>query len=73
MRRKRDSMKNISIYISTLLGIGYFPIAPGTAGSAVAVIVYFLLPDIWSVGLQNNLIVLFCLIVLSLIFSDIYF
>lgn len=60
-------MKKISVYISTLLGIGYFPIAPGTAGSAVAAIVFFLMPDVWSVGLQNNLIVLFCLIVLSLI------
>ncbi len=34
----------ISTYISTLFGVGYFPKAPGTAGTIVAASVYWLLP-----------------------------
>ena len=37
-------MKRLSVFISTLFGIGYFPKAPGAAGSFAAAVFYFLLP-----------------------------
>lgn len=41
-------MKNLTRYtgtaIATVFGAGYFPIAPGTAGSLISVIVFFLIP-----------------------------
>ena len=40
-------MKKTSVYISTLFGIGYFPKAPGTAGTLFAAMVYFILPEKW--------------------------
>lgn len=41
-------MKKFSEYLSTLFGIGYFPKAPGTAGTLFAVFVYLALPDNWQ-------------------------
>jgi len=38
-------ISRISIIISTLFGTGYFPFAPGTAGTLFAVAVYLLLPE----------------------------
>jgi phosphatidylglycerophosphatase A len=35
-------MKRLAVAIATSGGAGYFPIAPGTVGSAVGVVVYFL-------------------------------
>ncbi len=43
-------MKNISVYFSTLFGIGYFPKIPGTIGTLFAAIVFFALPDNWLSG-----------------------
>ncbi|MCK4956120.1 MAG: phosphatidylglycerophosphatase A [Candidatus Cloacimonetes bacterium] len=40
----KKEIKNINVLISTLFGVGYFPKAPGTAGTAVAAIVYYFLP-----------------------------
>jgi phosphatidylglycerophosphatase A len=39
----RLMLKKITIAISTGLGAGYFPVAPGTAGSAVGLVIAFLL------------------------------
>lgn len=36
-------MKRVALLLATFLGSGYFPIAPGTAGSAAAIPVYVLL------------------------------
>jgi phosphatidylglycerophosphatase A len=35
-------MKRLAVLLATSLGAGYFPVAPGTAGSAVGVVVYLL-------------------------------
>ncbi len=56
-------MKKISIYISTLFGIGYFPKAPGTAGTLFAAMVYFILPEKWL----GNIYLIFSILFLSLI------
>lgn len=39
-------MKALSKIISTTFGIGYCPIAPGTAGSLFAILIYWFLPEI---------------------------
>lgn len=38
---------NFSVIFSTLLMTGFIPYAPGTAGSIIAMIVYFILPSEW--------------------------
>ena len=40
-------MKSLGVGIATVGGVGWFPIAPGTAGSAVGVLIY-LLTNGWS-------------------------
>ena len=40
-------MKSLGVGIATVGGVGWFPVAPGTAGSAVGVLVY-LLTNGWS-------------------------
>ncbi len=37
-------MKKLSIFLSTLFGIGYFPYAPGTIGTLFTAILYLILP-----------------------------
>ncbi|OPX29975.1 MAG: hypothetical protein B1H06_00620 [Candidatus Cloacimonas sp. 4484_143] len=56
-----------SEYISTLFGIGYFPKAPGTAGTLFAAIVYFALPDQWFISWQNSTLVLIAILIGSII------
>jgi len=60
-------MNKFSEYISTLFGIGYFPKAPGTAGTFFAAIVYFALPDHWFFGWQNSSLALIAILVGSII------
>ena len=35
-------MNRLAVLLATSLGAGYFPIAPGTVGSAVGVVIYLL-------------------------------
>ena len=35
-------MNRLAVLLATSLGAGYFPVAPGTAGSAVGIVIYFL-------------------------------
>ncbi|MCF7793461.1 MAG: phosphatidylglycerophosphatase A [Candidatus Cloacimonetes bacterium] len=58
---------NLAIFISTLFGVGYFPKAPGTAGTVVAACIYWLLPISWLVEFPANLIFLISVLVFSLI------
>lgn len=58
---------NLSVIISTLFGVGYFPKAPGTAGTLIAALVYLLLPVKFFGSLENNIIFLICVLTLSLI------
>lgn len=47
-------MRRLGVFIATAGGAGYSPIAPGTAGSAVGILIYFLTrhwPAAWQVGL----------------------
>jgi phosphatidylglycerophosphatase A len=47
-------MKRLGVFIATSAGAGYFPIAPGTVGSAVGVGLYWLTRGFsarWQVGL----------------------
>ena len=60
-------MNKFSEYLSTLFGIGYFPKAPGTAGTFFAAIVYFALPDHWFHGLQNSILALMAILIGSII------
>jgi phosphatidylglycerophosphatase A len=47
-------MTKLAVFLATAGGAGYAPVAPGTAGSAVGVLLYFLVRDwplLWLVGL----------------------
>ena len=62
---------NFSIIYSTFLGVGYFPKAPGTAGTLAAAIVYWLLPEYFFTSARNSFFVLGCVLLFSLI--SVYF
>ena len=40
-------MRRVGVLVATVGGAGYFPVAPGTVGSAVGIAVYLLLPPQW--------------------------
>jgi phosphatidylglycerophosphatase A len=47
-------MRRLGVLIATAGGAGYFPIAPGTVGSAVGVVIYLMTmawPAAWQIGL----------------------
>ena len=44
-------MKSLGVGIATVGGVGWFPVAPGTAGSAVGVVIYLLTRG-WSAPAQ---------------------
>lgn len=47
-------MKHLAIVIATAGGTGYAPVAPGTCGSAIGIVIYFLTrewPTSWQVAL----------------------
>lgn len=48
-------MKSLGVGIATVGGVGWFPIAPGTAGSAVGVVIY-LLTRTWTASAQVALL-----------------
>ena len=48
-------MKRLAVLLATSLGAGYFPVAPGTAGSAVGVVIYLLTRN-WSAFRQIALV-----------------
>ena len=60
-------IKKFSILYSTLFGIGYFPKAPGTAGTLAAAIVYWLLPEYIFASARSNFIILGCILILSFV------
>ena len=60
-------MNKFSEYLSTLFGIGYFPKAPGTAGTLFAALLYFVLPDTWFYGWQISILALIAILVGSVI------
>lgn len=48
-------MKRLAVLLATSLGAGYFPVAPGTAGSAVGIVIYLLTRN-WSASWQVALV-----------------
>ena len=44
-------MSILAKIISTIFGVGYFPLAPGTMGSLAALIVYWISPEITAIQL----------------------
>lgn len=54
-------MTRVAVWIATAGGAGYAPIAPGTAGSAVGVVIY-LLTSAWSLQAQALLVIAVTLI-----------
>jgi phosphatidylglycerophosphatase A len=42
-------MRRVGVLVATVGGAGYFPVAPGTVGSAVGVGIYLLLPPAWLI------------------------
>ena len=62
---------NFSVFYSTLFGVGYFPKAPGTAGTLVAAVVYWLLPNSFFGSLNSNFIALGSVLILS--FFSVFF
>lgn len=52
-------MRLITRLISTGLGVGYSPVAPGTAGSFLIIVIYWLLPEINNAALLLYIVVLF--------------
>lgn len=56
-----------AIIFSTLLGVGYFPKIPGTAGTIVAVSLYSLMPSTWFEIFPVNVIYFLVIAFFSLI------
>ena len=54
-------MKRLALILSTFFYVGYFPIAPGTAGSAAALPLYVLLRWVGLPWLDTVVIVVLCL------------
>lgn len=54
-------MRRFGVILATVGGAGYFPIAPGTVGSAIAIPIY-LLTSSWSVGAQATLLAIITLV-----------
>lgn len=48
-------MRRLAVVIATSGGAGYFPIAPGTVGSAVGIVIYFLTRQ-WTPASQVTLL-----------------
>jgi phosphatidylglycerophosphatase A len=48
-------MKRLGVLIATAGGAGYFPVAPGTVGSAIGVVIYLLIWP-WPLALQATAI-----------------
>lgn len=60
--------KRISLIISTVLGVGYFPFMPGTIGTIAAFAIYhFLLPDVIFSSIGSNLIFIAAVLVSSVL------
>lgn len=68
---QEKKIMNFSTFYSTLFNIGYFPKAPGTAGTFVAALVYFLLPE--SMFISAACWIFFLLIVLILSIISVHF
>ena len=60
-----------SVFFSTLLRVGYFPKAPGTAGTLVAACVYWLFPGSWFENFPANLYFVISILLLSVV--SVYF
>jgi phosphatidylglycerophosphatase A len=60
--------KSLSVYLSTLFGLGLFSKMPGTIGSFFAFLVYIILPHKWFVetGMWHFFIILIVLTLLSI-------
>ncbi len=54
-------MKGVAVAIATVGGAGYFPVAPGTVGSAAGVVVYLLTRHL-DPAIQIGLFVAVCLV-----------
>ena len=54
-------MKSLGVGIATVGGVGWFPIAPGTAGSAVGVAIYLVTRG-WSAPAQVSLLLAITLV-----------
>lgn len=48
-------MKRLGVILATAGGAGYFPFAPGTIGSAIGVVIYFLTRS-WPIVWQTSLV-----------------
>ena len=42
-------MKNFTKYFATLFGIGFIPLAPGTFGSLLAILIWYVFIDLFSI------------------------
>ncbi len=50
--------KSIEKLLATLFGIGYIPLAPGTAGTLAATVVYLLIPEMFFINLFPGFLIL---------------
>ena len=63
-------MKNFTKYFATLFGIGFIPLAPGTFGSLLAILIWYVFIDLFSIF---YFIVLFLFVLfVSFYLTDIY-
>ena len=59
MKNKRF-LPAISVFISTTMGSGFFPVAPGTIGAIIAILVMWFLPEIsWQKLLFSSVLFYF--------------
>jgi phosphatidylglycerophosphatase A len=54
-------MRRVGVFLATAAGAGYSPVAPGTAGSAVGILLYFLTRH-WPAASQIALLVTICVV-----------
>jgi len=53
-------MNRLGLFIATCAYVGYVPVAPGTFGSAVGLVLFFAVRSSGSVGLELAVIVIVC-------------
>jgi len=62
---------NLSVFTATLFGIGFFPFAPGTAGTLFAAAVYLLIPGLFFLQIIPLLPILILLSLFSVYITGI--
>lgn len=66
-RMEGEKKRTPAVWVATVAGAGYFPVAPGTVGSAVSVALVAALDGAFSVTLWRNAVLVLALLVIFFI------